>query len=160
MGPGAVAEPQPGRLRADPLRFGVAVGGAQGGRPCRKSDGGEGKNMGGEPRRTFSPAEKEGGEACFFVRERVADGLSAERRSGGVFPRAQRDFFVGNRPRAGWRPELSDGSARRCLFRTHAPVLPLEQSLVPFPRKSRQIRTRRTGQSCGRPAGQEKEKDE
>lgn len=74
-----------------------AVGGAQGGRPCRKSDGGEGKNMGGEPRRTFSLAEKEGGASCFFVRESVADGRSAELRSrrGGVFPKAQRILGAG-----------------------------------------------------------------
>ena len=93
-----------GRLRAELPRFGTAAGGAQGGRQCRKSDGGAEKKGRRVPMHVFLPRRKRG-RVLLLRAGGVAGGRSAELRFGRAvfFSRAKRDVLseIGDVPDRG-----------------------------------------------------------
>ena len=147
-----------GRLRAELPRFGTAAGGAQGGRQCRNSVGGGRKRRGGESRCTFFSRGGRGGAFCFFGQgELPGGGVLSSGSVGRCSFRGQSVMFC--RKSATCRTEARDRgrSGVRCRFRTHAPVLPLENRSA-FCSQGRRTGNTRAGQSCGRHEGQKKEK--
>lgn len=116
------------------------------------------KRRGGESRCTFFSRGGRGGAFCFFGQgELPGGGVLSSGSVGRCSFRGQSVMFC--RKSATCRTEARDRgrSGVRCRFRTHAPVLPLENRSA-FCSQGRRTGNTRAGQSCGRHEGQKKEK--